>query len=103
MPLENLIGTGLLHREQWADSGDRERSAVRKKRCRNSLPTPTTSTESPDLGSCVLVVTPTSRDARLVDHTGQVAARVKRLGRGSAPSGSSMAHPIGYLAGTFKV
>ena len=31
---------------------------------------------------------------RLVGHTGQVAARVKRLGRGLAPSGTLMAHLV---------
>ena len=31
---------------------------------------------------------------RLVGHTGQVAARVKRLGRGPAPSGTLMAQLV---------
>ena len=36
---------------------------------------------------------------RLVGHTGQVAARVKRLGRGPAPSGTLMAQLVGVHIG----
>ena len=40
---------------------------------------------------------------RLVGYTGQVAARVKRLGRGPAPSGALMAQLVGVLAEDLKV
>ena len=40
---------------------------------------------------------------RLVGYTGQVAARVKRLGRGPAPSGTLMAQLVGVLAEDLKV
>ena len=40
---------------------------------------------------------------RLAGHTGQVAARVKRLGRGPAPSGTLMAQLVGVLAEDLKV
>ena len=95
--------TGLLNREQWAGLGDRERSTARKERRRNSLLTPAASTESPDLRFCVLAVPPSPLDARLVGHTGQVAARVRRLGRGPAPSETLMSQLSGDLAKDLKV
>ena len=107
MPLEsrrNTIEKGLLDLEQWAGLGDWERSAGRKDRGRNSLLFFAGSTCSPDLGSCVLAIPPPLPEMlRLVGYTGQVAARVKRLGRGPAPSGTLMAQLVGVLAEDLKV
>ena len=101
----NPTEKGLLHLEQWAGLGEWEQSVGRKERGRNSLLTPAGSTYFPDLGSCVLVRVPLLNPEmlRLAGHTGQVAARVKRLGRTPAPSGTLMAQPVIVLAEDLKV
>ena len=103
----NPTEKGLLHLEQWAGLGEWEQSAGRKERGRNSLLTPAGSTYSPDLGSCVLVpqlwYPPLPEMLRLAGHTGQVAARVKRLGRAPAPSGTLMAQLVKVPAEDLKV
>ena len=60
------------------------------------------STYSPDL-DIASWYPPLPEMLRLAGHTGQVAARVKRLGRTPAPSGTLMAQLVIVLAEDLKV
>ena len=100
----NPTEKGLLHLEQWAGLGEWEQSAGRKERGPNSLLTPAGSTHIPLISDIAPWYPPLPEMLRLAGHsTGQVAARVKRLGRAPAPSGTLMDQLVKVPAEDLKV
>ena len=95
----NPTEKGLLHLEQWAGLGKWEQSAGHKEK-RPKLPSNSRGdAHIPLILDLASRYPPLPEMLRLAGHTGQVAARVKRLGRSPAPSGTLMAQLVGVHIG----